>query len=47
MESGPEEEAGCGQAIWRWGIARILAAIIDVLSDVHNAFVLGANFQSG
>ena len=46
MESGSEAEAGCGPAVWYWGIARTFAAIIDVLSDVHNTFVFGADFQS-
>ena len=47
MESDPETEAGCRAAIRRWGIARTFAAIVDVLSDIHNAFVFGADFQSG
>ena len=46
MESSSEAEAGCGPAVWYWGIARTFAAIVDVLSDVHNAFVFGADFQS-
>ena len=46
MESGSEAEAGCGSAVWHWGIARTFTAIVDVLSDVHNAFVFGADFQS-
>ncbi len=44
MESGSEAEAGCGSAVWNWGIARTFAVIVDVLSDVHNAFVFGADF---
>ena len=47
MGSVSEAEADCGPAVWHWGIARTFAAIVDVLSDVHNAFVFGANFQSG
>ena len=33
--------------MWYCGIARTLITIVDVLSDVHDAFVFGANFQSG
>ena len=47
LESDTEAEAGCGSAVWRWGIARTFAAIVDVLSDIHNAFVFSTNFQGG
>ena len=47
LESGIEAEAGCGQAVWRWWIARTFTAAIDLLSDVHDAFVFGANFSCG
>ena len=45
MESDPETKAGCRSAIRCWGIARTFAAIVDVLSDVHDAFVFGADFH--
>ena len=47
MEIGAEAEARCWTAVRRWGITRTFAVIVDVLSDVHNAFVFGADFQGG
>ena len=47
MESVTEAEAGCGQAVWRWWIARTFTAAIDLLSDIYNALIFSANFQSG
>ena len=47
MESGTEAEAGCWSTVWNWGIARTFTAAIDLLSDVHDAFVFGANFSCG
>ena len=46
LESGAEAEVRCWSAVWDWGLAGAFAVVIDVLSDVHNAFVFGANFQS-
>ena len=45
MESGTKAEASCWATVWDWGLAGAFAAVVDVLSDVHNAFVFGANFQ--
>gem|GEM_PF-6436360 len=41
MRSGSEAEARCEQAVWSLGIARIFAVIVDVLSDIHDAFIFG------
>ena len=45
LASGTEEEARCRATVWDWGITGAFAVVVDVLSDVHNAFVFGANFQ--
>ena len=47
MESVTEAEAGCWSTVWNWGIARTFSAAIDLLSDVHDAFVFGVNFSCG
>ena len=47
LERGTEAKAGGWPTVWRWWIARTFAAIVDVLSDIHNALIFSANFQSG
>ena len=47
LASGTEMEARCWSAVWDWGLARAFAAVVDVLSNLHDAFVFGANFQGG
>ena len=42
--SGSGAEARCRSDVRCWGIARTFTAIVDVLSDVHNAFVFSADF---
>ena len=42
-----EAEASWRRTVWSWGIERTFAAAIDLLSDVHDAFVFGANFSCG
>ena len=45
LGSGAKAEARCWATVWNWGLAGAFAAVVDVLSDVHNTFVFGANFQ--
>ena len=45
--SGTEAEARCRTTVWDWGLGGAFAIVVDVLSDVYDAFVFGANFQSG
>ena len=45
LASGAEAEACCWAAVWDWGLKRAFVAVVDVLSDVHDTFVFGANFQ--
>jgi hypothetical protein len=42
LASGAEAQGSCRSAVWDWGIAGTLA-VVDVLSDIHNAFVFSAN----
>ena len=43
--SGTEAEGGSWPAVWNWELTRAFAAVVDVLSDIHNTFVFSANFQ--
>ena len=43
LASGAEAEARCRSAVWDWGVTRAFTAVVDVLSDIHNAFVFSAN----
>ena len=45
LESGTEAEARYRPTIWSWGLTGAFAAVVDVLSDVYNTFVFGADFQ--
>ena len=45
LESGAKAEASYWATVWDWGLAGTFAVVVDVLSDVHNTFVFGANFQ--
>ena len=45
LVSDTEAEARCWSAIWDCGLTRAFAAVVDVLSDIHDTFVFGANFQ--
>ena len=45
LASGAKAETRCWATVWDWGLAGAFAVVVDVLSDVHNAFVFGANFQ--
>ena len=47
MESCTKAEACCWATVWSWGLAGTFAAVIDVLSDIYDTFVFGANFQGG
>ena len=43
LASGTEAEARCRATVWDWGITGAFAAVVDVLSDVHDTFVFSAN----
>ena len=43
LESGTEVEGGSWAAVWNWGVTRAFAVVVDVLSDVYDTFVFGAN----
>ena len=43
MASGAEAEASCWSAVWDWGLTGAFAAVVDVLSDIYDTFVFGAN----
>ena len=47
MEIGAEAEVRCVAAIQDRRLAGAFAVVVDVLSDVHNTFIFGANFQGG
>ena len=47
MEIGAEAEVRCGAAIQDRRLARTFVAVVGSLSNVHNAFVFGANFSCG
>ena len=43
MASGSEAEARCRTTVWDWGLAGAFAIVVDVLSDIYDTFVFGAN----
>ena len=45
LESGTEAKGRSRKAVWDWGLTGAFAAVVDVLSDVYNTFVFGADFQ--
>ena len=46
LVSGAEAEARYWSAVWNWGLTRAFS-IVDLLSDVYDTLVFGANFQGG
>ena len=47
MGSDTEAEACFWATVRSWGVARTFAVAVDLLSNVHDAFVFGTNFQGG
>ena len=47
MECGAEAEACYGTAIGSWRLTGTFVVTADVLSDVHNVSVFGADFPCG